>query len=249
MKFRKSIGRSRFNRQWDSIEKLYIALRGNIEHMIWNGTKFVFSVHSHHERMRIRHCKDKEPDTNRWIDTFINENDVFYDVGANMGIFSLYAAKRRKCKVYAFEPLYHNFFTLNKNIVLNKLDDKILAYNISLHDMLDVNKIYLNGLESGDAAATFKTGKKDAKYIQGSIGFSVDELTKYLPFPNHIKIDVDGNESFILKGMKTTLKDKRLRSVLVEINQNREYIEDLLTKSGFKLYWSGKGDNHIFVKD
>ena len=231
------------------IEKLYVSLRGNnyIEQTVWNGTQIDFSVRSHHEFVRSRGCKYKEPNTDKWIDTFFGEDDIFYDVGANIGIYSLYAAKRRKCKVYAFEPLYHNFSTLNRNIFLNDLNDKILAYNISLHDELEVDKIYLNGLEEGDALAIFKKGG-NAKYIQGSISFSVDELTKYLPFPNHIKIDVDGNEPFIVRGMKKVLKDKRLRSVLVEINQDENYIRDVFNKSGFKLYYKGEAKNHIFVR-
>lgn len=235
----------------DSLEKLYISFRGNnyIERILWDGIQIDFHVQSHHEFVRSRGCKNKEPETNKWINTFIKEDDIFYDVGANIGIYSLYAAKRCKCKVYAFEPLYHNFSTLNRNIILNDLNDKILAYNISLYHKLDIDNIYLNGLESGDAVATFKKGKKSAKYMQGSIGFSVDELTKFLPFPNYIKIDVDENESSIIKGMKKTLKDKRLKSVLIEINQDRKYIEDLLTKSGFKLICKGKVNNFIFLRE
>ena len=96
MKFRKSIGRlADLMDIRDSLEKLYISLRGNnyIEHIIWNGTQIDFSVRSHHEFVRSRGCKYKEPETNKWIDTFMKEDDVFYDVGANIGIYSLYAAK------------------------------------------------------------------------------------------------------------------------------------------------------------
>ena len=84
----------------------------------------------------------------------------------------------------------------------------------------------------------------------GNDGFTAEEieawadrnkLSKYLPFPNHIKIDVDGNEPLIVKGMKDTLKDKRLKSVLIELSDNisekdTKEIIDLFVKNGFGVY-------------
>ena len=72
-----------------------------------------------------------EAGTIKWIDRYINEEDVVYDIGANIGIFSLYIAKFKGANVYAFEPESQNYSILNRNIYHNDLQDKIEAYNIA----------------------------------------------------------------------------------------------------------------------
>ena len=67
----------------------------------------------------------KEPDTIQWIDSF-EENSEFWDIGANIGVYSLYGANR-KIKVTAFEPSASNYYILTKNIEINGFDDQILA--------------------------------------------------------------------------------------------------------------------------
>src|SRR3989338_9770525 len=74
----------------------------------------------------------KEPDTLAWIDTF-NKSDTFYDIGANVGLYSLYAAIKG-ISVIAFEPESQNYAEFNKNIFLNNLDSKIQALNVAISD-------------------------------------------------------------------------------------------------------------------
>src|SRR5215510_9943048 len=57
---------------------------------------------------RAKSVLTKEPDTIRWIDSF-DRSDVFWDVGANVGVFSLYAARSRGVRVLAFEPSADNY--------------------------------------------------------------------------------------------------------------------------------------------
>ena len=81
------------------------------------------------ELWRAETYETKEPDTIEWIDSFFREGDVIYDIGANIGQYSLYAAKKLKgnCRILAFEPEALNYSKLNKNIVLNNLTDSITA--------------------------------------------------------------------------------------------------------------------------
>ena len=76
----------------------------------------------------------KEPDTLAWIDGFLKPGDVFYDVGANIGQYALYAAKRLggQCRVLAFEPEALNYAKLNTNIVLNGQSETITAYCLAV---------------------------------------------------------------------------------------------------------------------
>ncbi len=240
------------------IKKTYYTLRFKpfIQPVSWNDTKFNFYISSFHSFDRSTGCIGAEPLTINWIESFFDENDVFYDIGANIGLFSLYAGVKSKSKVFAFEPLFHNFSTLNRNIVANNLEN-VTAYCMALHDKTTVDKIYLGGLDEGDALASFKQGyyEKESKYSQGSVGISVDDLTEHILFPNHIKIDVDGNEPIIVKGMKETLKDKRLKSVLIELSDNiskkdTKEIVDLFVKNGFGIYdiSEDSDNNHIFLR-
>jgi len=67
----------------------------------------------------------KEPETLEWIDTF-EPGDTLWDIGANVGVYSLYAALR-PIQVLSFEPSAFNYFMLMKNIHMNGVDQRISA--------------------------------------------------------------------------------------------------------------------------
>ena len=67
---------------------------------------------------------DKEPATIRWIDTF-SPGEVLWDIGANIGIYSLYAGVVKGVEVLAFEPASFNHALLCDNIRLNGLEDRV----------------------------------------------------------------------------------------------------------------------------
>lgn len=168
----------------------------------------------------------KEPATIWWITHYVSPGDVFYDIGANIGVFSLFAAAKRDATVLAFEPMCTNYDILNTNIHLNKLDDKITAYNIAIHDRLLVSHLNVSKFMPGKAGHAFARQfagslfeKFEPEFRQGMVGYSIDDLVEILnlPFPNHIKVDVDGNEPLIVDGMKKTLADRRLKSLALEL--------------------------------
>ena len=59
-----------------------------------------------------------EPETIEWIEKFSPET-VFWDIGANVGIYSIYAGLNPKLKIFSFEPAANNFHLLNHNIIIN----------------------------------------------------------------------------------------------------------------------------------
>ena len=211
---------------------------------------------------RAKTLLTKEPDTIEWINSF-NERDVFWDIGANVGVYSLYASLRG-LSVLAFEPSPGNYYLLSKNIEINKMDDKILAYCIALSDKTKLDIFYMSNTELGGALNSFGEardyrGKKFTPSLnQAMVGFRIDDFIKQFnpSFPNHIKIDVDGIENDIIKGGKNTLKNDNLKSVLVELcTERKEYnreIVDILNSLGLSLFKKGRaGDNvynHIFIR-
>ena len=201
------------------------------------------------EHWRAQTYTTKEPDTLAWIDAFLKEGDVIYDIGANIGQYSLYAAKRLEgcCQILAFEPEALNYAKLNKNIVLNGLSDSITAYCLAITDRTAIDAFYVKSFSPGASlhALGRPVGQGDVPFVaqhrQGMLGVSLDDLvgTFSLPFPNHIKIDVDGIEDLIVQGARNTMADPRLQSVLIEVYIYRDIasqIREVFFQHGFCLY-------------
>ncbi len=194
----------------------------------------------------------KEPETIEWIDG-MQSGDIFWDIGANMGLYSIYAAKKG-LKVFSFEPSGYNFFMLTKNIEINDMQNSVLCYPIAISDKSEFGILNMTMTSAGGAVSTFsninekldeiKCGGVTSAVIfkQGILSFSIDELILRHGFeiPNYIKIDVDGIENLIIKGGLKTFADKGVKSILVELDENEvEYLNkviNMLQKCGFSKF-------------
>jgi FkbM family methyltransferase len=162
----------------------------------------------------------------KWMDSF-DPDDVFYDVGANIGMFSLYAGVRHhgSVKIVAFEPSFSTFDALMSNAVLNHLTDSLWCFQVALaeksrRDVFNYKSVVAGGADHSLGAPVSVTRKKFNPVIsQQVICYSLDEFIANfeLPLPNHIKIDVDGGEFDVLRGAKATLKSGAVKTLLVEI--------------------------------
>lgn len=207
-----------------------------------NGTNIDFDANDELHLMRALWIDTKEPETLSWIDTF-SQGDLFYDVGANVGVFSLYAALHRGCQVYAFEPEAKNYACLNKNIYLNKLGRQVRALNIALHDLTTIQFLNLHDLESGSALHSigepidWRGRRFEPKFEQAVLAFGLDDFIDRfgVPVPNHIKLDVDGNENKIIRGGKRTFSNPAMKSLLIEINENDRALHELIESCGLRL--------------
>jgi FkbM family methyltransferase len=203
---------------------------------------------------RVRSLFSKEPITLAWIDSFA-EGDTMYDIGANVGMYAIYAAVMRGAEVYAFEPEALNYAELNKNIYLNNLHGQALAYCLALSDVDKTDRLLLSDFGLGISYHDFEenswtedkqfapdwTASKDNRRPQGCIGRRVDTLiSDGIPIPHHIKIDVDGLEHRVIEGMLEALCQPTLKTVLIEINfdnaKNLELI-DRITSLGWSFSW------------
>lgn len=197
--------------------------------------------------MRANTFSSKEPETIKWIDEF-GDNSTMFDVGANVGIYSIYFAKSKGNKVYAFEPSVFNLALLAKNIHLNDVDNLIRIVPNPLSEKNGFADFKLSSIDEGGALSAFGVdygcdGEKIGNLVSYQVfGFSLDYLLENKiidDFPNMIKIDVDGIEHIILRGAMNTLSDERCRTVLVEINDNfsQQSTEatEILKSCGFNL--------------
>ncbi len=200
-----------------------------------------------HELWRASTYETKEPDTLEWIRTHVRDG-VLYDVGANIGQYALYAAllRRGKLEVLAFEPEALNHAKLARNIVLNGLSGTVLPHCIAVAGRTELGRFYSRTFAPGAALHAF--GKPvtqgevafEPRSEQGMLAVTLDDLTGAYraPFPDHVKIDVDGIEEEIVSGAERTLADPRLKSVLVEVYLYRgaaERIRARFESAGFRL--------------
>ncbi|MGE3274309.1 MAG: FkbM family methyltransferase [Vicinamibacterales bacterium] len=197
--------------------------RANAERLDFPDAEIRMRVTSKAERVRLRACA-KEPWTVAWIRQF-RPDEVFYDIGANVGAYSLVAAANPAggARVVAFEPSYPNVNALCANVVLNDLASRITPLPVALADANAASVLNLIGLAPGGARHTLGAGapgEAPTVYPQPVLTFRLDDLVEQaaLPLPNHIKLDVDGGEFAVLGGAARVLASPGLRSVLIEIS-------------------------------
>ena len=178
----------------------------------WCGQHMVFATPNSLSRSRVDTFATKEPGTLEWIDAF-PEGAILWDVGANVGTFSIYAAKARRCRVYAFEPSVFNLELLARNIYHNQLQQRVTIVPIALGDALGVAGFKMTTTEWGGALSGFRHNVDhngtaiEAIFEYQTIGVSMNEAVSLLqlPPPDFLKIDVDGIEHFILRGGRDVL--------------------------------------------
>jgi FkbM family methyltransferase len=227
------------------LDKIYNRI-SNISYQIkYKGIDLKFSTPNNLCLWRAKTFSNKEPETLDWIDNF-QQNSVFWDIGANVGLYSVYAAKKCNSRVYAFEPSVLNLETLARNINLNYLVNKVCIIPFPLNDSLGFSKMKLTSFDLGGALSTFdKDFGWDGNPLNNvvleylTIGLSMEDALSLLkiPQPSYIKIDVDGLEHFILKGGGMVLKNTK--QILIEINdffsEQSEKCSYLLNDFGFIL--------------
>jgi FkbM family methyltransferase len=191
------------------------------------GVSFNFSIPNGLNVYRADSFATKEPETLQWIDQ-IPEKSVLWDIGANVGLYSCYAAKMRNCKVFSFEPSVFNIELLARNIFNNQLFDRVTIVPLPLSDAIAENSLNMTSTNWGGALSTFgetygQDGKEMNKIFEfRTIGLSISDAIKSLkiPQPDYIKMDVDGIEHLILKGGLDVIKN--VKSILIEIDESFE---------------------------
>jgi FkbM family methyltransferase len=212
----------------------------------------LLATSSMERKWRSRSCK-KEPWTVDWIEESMNEGGVLYDVGANIGAFSLVAAKvcARRGTVVAFEPGFASYAHLCANIVLNRCEPIIIPVPLALGSTSGLGRFRYLSLDPGQSRHDFRQNAWVAdeaaatkRYLQPVLAMPLDSVIKTfsLPQPHHLKIDVDGGEIDVLHGAAETLENPALRSILIEIDDSQsEPVVALLNGSGFALDRTFKG--------
>lgn len=167
----------------------------------------------------------------------LRPGDLFVDIGANIGSYSILAAAAGS-NVIAFEPIPATFEALRRNIRFNDLGDRIGARNM--------------GLGSTTSTLEFTAGLDTVNHVvsesdeeQESICVAVDTLDRCLGErqPSVIKIDVEGFETSVLEGAEQALESDGLLALIVELNGSgarygfdEEVLHEGLLSRGFDTF-------------
>jgi FkbM family methyltransferase len=151
-----------------------------------------------------------EPHLQRAIKLFVSRGDTVYDVGANLGYVAMSLAKQvgPTGTVIAFEPLPQNLELLRENIANNRLAN-IEVFDVAVSDQLGEAVIRVAGNLS---TASLIWHKSDTSAVPIEVKtIAIDDLVadKNLALPTFVKIDVEGAEALVLRGMRRTVTKAR----------------------------------------
>jgi len=194
---------------------------------------------------------------------YLKQDDTFYDIGANVGAYTILASGVIKAKTISFEPLPSTFNRLIDQIKINRIDHLVEAKNNGVGDKIG-NLEFTNNLNCMNKVNTDPNNSNVTK---------VDVITLdgcYVPTTNSfIKIDVEGYEDFVLKGGAKFFSDKNVSALIIELNGSGKPfgVEDFdihktITSFGFQpisydpfnrkvspIEIYHKGGNTIYVRD
>jgi FkbM family methyltransferase len=200
----------------------------------------------------------KEPETIAFLDS-IAPGSIFWDVGANIGIYSIYASLKKNISVFCFEPSMMNLELLFRNIQLNGVSEIVRIVPVALSNTSTIDTLYMsaNNLHWAGAHNSFgnnvlQDGSKMTTSITSKqLALSASDLIEKfgVPIPRYIKIDVDGLESLVLKGFFGHIAS--IEWILVEVDdENFSQISEvsvILKSFGFKKIDSAFG--HVYTEN
>ena len=223
------------------LEKLNLNTSNKKYKIIYKNKKYNFHIPNRMNLYRAQTFLSKEPETIKWIENF-NDGSVFWDIGANIGIYSCFAAKEKKAKTFSFEPSVFNLEILAKNIFSNNLSNEIVIVPLSLTSNFKISDFNMSKVEYGGSRSTFSE-KYDEDgnpfspvFKYKTLGISGNDLIKKfnLEKPDYIKIDVDGIEYLILIGLSEILNNTK--SILLEVTDNFK-----VKKDDIKIFFENNG--------
>jgi FkbM family methyltransferase len=188
-----------------------------------------------------------------FLDEMCNKHEIthFFDIGANIGYYSLYFKKIKN--IFAFEPNKRSFLKLKENNKLNNLNIKM--YNFGLSNSNSESEIWYTNIDKiGGSAIYEKNDPELKKYNSKNIikdKISIKKLDDILNINNSkilIKIDVERHEKKVLEGMNKIIHQNK---VIMQIEISDEYkkeVFDYLNKLNFKWINTIRHD-HYFIKD
>jgi len=232
--------------------------------VVSRGLRFTLPCENWITQYRWETYNTKEPETLDCIDRWMRNGDTFFDVGANIGVYSIYAALRHpRARVIAFEPESANLHLLRDNVVQNGLQERVQVHSTALGRRSGLTTLHLQDFTPGSALHTVSREalsrtreERPIIWRQGVYEMTLDEFCRETGFsPNCLKIDVDGTEADVLSGGASTLASPTLRAVVIEVSADaaeRAICERRLVDAGLRSLWKDSNErrhNQVWVRE
>ena len=187
-------------------------------------TVFNMIISNDWEQFRIETLATKEPETVRWILDNFRAGDTLFDIGANIGVYSILAAAHNPAGVVvAVEPMAASFARLCQNALINELHN-VRPYCVAISAANGLATLNLSSMQAASSMHSLDSAPMTESFgetvvTRTGIGLAtIDTLASAAGVPSLMKIDVDGAEDSVLAGAGAVLRDRRLRTVLIEFN-------------------------------
>jgi FkbM family methyltransferase len=202
---------------------------------------------SKYERSWRRSLRRREPWTIAWLEREARPGDTVYDIGANVGVFSLIGATLlgNEGLVVSFEPGFANYARLCENVALNGLASMVVPLPLAVSSRSGLQPFTYRSEDPGQSRHAFSANdwtpgdsESGKRYTQPMVSVTLDEVASLLrlPIPNLVKIDVDGAETHVLRGGRKTLSSLECRGVFIEIDETHaDEVVSLLESYGLRL--------------
>ncbi len=168
---------------------------------------------------------------------FLRPQDLFVDVGANVGTYTVLAASEIGAYVHCFEPVPTTYQKLQRNIKLNEIEQFTTAHNAGLGASKSVIAFTQHAQDTTNHVAV-----QGEQHTVDVVVKTFDELFT-IDKPTLVKIDTEGFEAAVLEGMKQALTNENLQAIIVELNglagrygYSEDKIHSLIKENGFTPY-------------
>ncbi|HAU28665.1 MAG TPA: FkbM family methyltransferase [Rhodospirillaceae bacterium] len=218
--------------------QVYSRLVGRPVVMSWiKGSRFFARTGEHSMTVNIYNGLHEFEDMT-YVLHVLSSDDLFVDIGANAGSYSILAAGVCGARVIAFEPIPETYERLRKNMALNHLEQRVECHNMALG--AHAEELVLTGSQD-----CMNHVLADAEYAATTVRIQADTLDSMMGSsrPFMLKMDVEGFEWNVLQGAQAVLRQPTLQAILVEINSGAERygvtgakITALLVDHGFMPY-------------
>lgn len=233
------LGRLRLRR---ALQKLYFVASGKKGTLILDlaGVKGIFSTRTPVELRIVEAAWFGEREMLRAVQGILNPGDIFLDAGSNLGIFTIYAAKKvgPRGTVIAFEPESISHERLIRNIEINHLHNA-RVFKLALSDRRSICRLVLGDPEGVSQSSHLSDADVPSERVEAT---DYDSLvaTEGFPIPNVVKMDIEGHEHSALLGMQKTLANRSCVALFCEIHPyalprstNSEGVLNLIKSLGF----------------
>ena len=180
-----------------------------------------------------------EKDVYSFIDT-METDDIFFDIGGCEGRFAVYSGKKN-IKTFVFEPDKYNFLVLNENITINNLYNIVKTYKIAVSNVNKKLNLFKNQPWFGGHLKILENGERlnnieNYAEIEVIDAFRLDDfiIQNNIPFPTHIKVDIDGSEKNFIEGSNLILQ--KIKKIHIELtDDNKDYIINEFKNLGLNI--------------